>query len=180
MGLALVTSSHTVIAMLTEGWNKSHRLPMRTISNSLFFKIINWSFSWMERKFSKFREAQFKDPVSHVCLAGAVVASLSLTLKVTSSNPFNEKYFIHWIQWKHLGKTQLLKQILKFPGPSYHTTIFLGHKMENCLWHHHVGSHSDDFILFGDSLLFDRRKEILSLFYVSCTFSAWNKRVWWN
>ena len=32
--------------------------------------------------------AQFKDPVSHMCLAGAVVASWSLTQEVASSNPF--------------------------------------------------------------------------------------------
>ena len=38
--------------------------------------------------------AQFKDPVSHICLAGAVVASWSLTLEITGSNPFNGKYFL--------------------------------------------------------------------------------------
>ena len=32
--------------------------------------------------------AQFKDPVSHMCLAGAVVASWSLTQEVAGSNPF--------------------------------------------------------------------------------------------
>ena len=32
--------------------------------------------------------AEFKDPVSHVCLAGTVVASWSLTQEVASSNPF--------------------------------------------------------------------------------------------
>ena len=37
--------------------------------------------------------AQFKDPVSHICLAGAVVASWSLTLEITGSNPFSGKYF---------------------------------------------------------------------------------------
>ena len=31
---------------------------------------------------------QFKYPVSHMCLAGAVVASWSLTQEVTGSNPF--------------------------------------------------------------------------------------------
>ena len=40
------------------------------------------------REFSKFRESDkslnmhFKDPVSHMCLAGAVVASWSLTQEV--------------------------------------------------------------------------------------------------
>ena len=32
--------------------------------------------------------AQFKDPVSYLCLAGTVVASWSLTLKVAGSSPF--------------------------------------------------------------------------------------------
>ena len=32
--------------------------------------------------------AQFKDPVSHMCLAGAVVASWSLTQVVAGSSPF--------------------------------------------------------------------------------------------
>ena len=32
--------------------------------------------------------AQFKDPVSHVCLAGAVVASWSLTQEVVGLIPF--------------------------------------------------------------------------------------------
>ena len=31
---------------------------------------------------------QFKDPVSHMCLAGTVVASLSLMQEVTGSSPF--------------------------------------------------------------------------------------------
>ena len=48
-------------------------------------------------KFSEFREtdkslkhglSQYKDPVSHMCLAGAVVASCSLTQEVTGSSPF--------------------------------------------------------------------------------------------
>ena len=32
--------------------------------------------------------AQFKDPVSHMCLVGAVVASWSLTREVASLRPF--------------------------------------------------------------------------------------------
>ena len=32
--------------------------------------------------------AHFKDPVSHMCLTGAVVASLSLTQEVAASSPF--------------------------------------------------------------------------------------------
>ena len=32
--------------------------------------------------------AEIKDPVSHVCIAGAVVASSSLTQEVAGLNPF--------------------------------------------------------------------------------------------
>ena len=32
--------------------------------------------------------AQFKDPVSHMCLAGAVIASWSLTQEVADANSF--------------------------------------------------------------------------------------------
>ena len=32
--------------------------------------------------------AQFKDPVSHMCLAGTLVASWSLTQEVTGESPF--------------------------------------------------------------------------------------------
>ena len=37
---------------------------------------------------------QFKDPVSHMCLAGTAVASWSLTQKVAGSSPFDDKYFL--------------------------------------------------------------------------------------
>ena len=40
--------------------------------------INHWSMNW----------AQFKDPASHLCLAGAVVASWSLTQDVAGSSPF--------------------------------------------------------------------------------------------
>ena len=36
---------------------------------------------------------QFKDPISHLCLAGSVVASWSLRQEVAGSNPFHDKYF---------------------------------------------------------------------------------------
>ena len=47
-----------------------------------------------------------------MCLAGTVVASWSLTQEVASSSPFTvmTNIFCHWIQWKHLGKTQLCVQ----------------------------------------------------------------------
>ena len=38
--------------------------------------------------------AQFKDLVSHICLAGAVVASWSLAQGVAGSSPFNDKFFV--------------------------------------------------------------------------------------
>ena len=55
---------------------------------------------------------KFKDPVSYVCLACAVVVSWSLTQEMAGSNPFtlipnSFSYRIQRIQWKHLGKTQL-------------------------------------------------------------------------
>ena len=37
---------------------------------------------------------QFKDSVSHLCLAAAVVASWSLTQEVAGLNPFNDKTFL--------------------------------------------------------------------------------------
>ena len=38
--------------------------------------------------------AQFKDPVSHMCLAGTVVESWFLTQEVAGSSPFNDNYFL--------------------------------------------------------------------------------------
>ena len=50
--------------------------------------------------------AGFKDPVSHVCLAGAVVAFWSLTQEVTGSSPFTvNNFFVTEFSEKHLGKT---------------------------------------------------------------------------
>ena len=43
--------------------------------------INQWSMKW----------AQFKDPVSHMCLAGTVIPFWCLTKKVWGSNPFNDK-----------------------------------------------------------------------------------------
>ena len=36
--------------------------------------------------------AQFKDPVSHMCLASAMIASVSLKLEAAGSKPFNDRY----------------------------------------------------------------------------------------
>ena len=38
--------------------------------------------------------AQFKDPVSDMCLAGAVVASWSLTQEDAGLSPFKENIFV--------------------------------------------------------------------------------------
>ena len=46
--------------------------------------INHWSMNW----------TQFKDPATHTCLAGAMVASWSLTQEVAGLNPFNENYFL--------------------------------------------------------------------------------------
>ena len=37
---------------------------------------------------------QLKDPISHICLVGAVVASWSRTQEMAGSSPFNDKYFL--------------------------------------------------------------------------------------
>ena len=37
--------------------------------------------------------SQLKDPLSHMCLAGSVVASWSLTLETTGSIPFNDIFW---------------------------------------------------------------------------------------
>ena len=37
---------------------------------------------------------QFKDSYLHICLAGAVVASWSLTQEVASSSPSNDNFFV--------------------------------------------------------------------------------------
>ena len=39
--------------------------------------------------------AQFKEPVSHMRLAGAVIACWSITLEVAGLSYFNDKYFFH-------------------------------------------------------------------------------------
>ena len=54
---------------------------------------------------------QFKDPVSHMCLAGTVVASWSLTQEVAGSSPFTVLTNIFVTEFhesvKHLGKTPI-------------------------------------------------------------------------
>ena len=64
---------------------------------------------------------QFKDPVSYVCLFGAVVASWSLTHEIAGSNPFDDSYFLS-LKKKHLVKTKLQTLCLKKP-PLIHTDL---------------------------------------------------------
>ena len=94
------------------------------LSCGFFHQKVHWSFFQVDQKFSlnsvilmnsgnlinhwSMNWAQFQDSVSHMCLAGAVVASWSLTEEVAGSSPVNDKYFLSricWIQWKHLRKT---------------------------------------------------------------------------
>ena len=55
--------------------------------------------------------AQFKDPVSHMCLVGAVVASRSLTQEVAGSSPFTVMTNIFCHSVKHLGKTPVCHRV---------------------------------------------------------------------
>ena len=48
--------------------------------------------------------SQFKDPVSHICLADAMVASCSLTQEVVGSSPFTVMTNIFAIEFIELGE----------------------------------------------------------------------------
>ena len=45
--------------------------------------------------------AQFKSPVSHVCLAGPVVAFWSLEKEVARLSPFNDQYILSTFSHTH-------------------------------------------------------------------------------
>ena len=45
--------------------------------------------------------AEYKDPVTHMCLAGAVVASWCLTQEVASSSPFDDKHVLETFREKY-------------------------------------------------------------------------------
>ena len=47
---------------------------------------------------------KIKDFLSHLCLAGAVVASWSLTLEATGLSPFNDLFIIEFSEFSELGK----------------------------------------------------------------------------
>ena len=48
---------------------------------------------------------QIKDPVSHVCLAGAMIAAWSLTQEVTGLNPFTVMTNIFVIEFSEFSDT---------------------------------------------------------------------------
>ena len=48
--------------------------------------------------------AKFKDPVSHVCLAGTVAASWSLTQEVVGSSPFTVRTNIFVSEFSEFGE----------------------------------------------------------------------------
>ena len=69
-----------------------------------------------------------------MCLAITVVASWSLTQEVAGwqvqAHLQIYKYFCHWIQWKHLGKTQMT--LSSFVGVP-HSIIFWSKAANNIL-----------------------------------------------
>ena len=98
-GLEILLSFYQVFKKQWEPWSLEHPVP-RTAhkkNNRLEFflngaelslnsansgNLLNhWSMNW----------AQFKDPVSYMCLAGTVVAYWSLTQEVAGSSPFTVK-----------------------------------------------------------------------------------------
>ena len=77
-------------------WLNGAEFSLNSVISANSGNLINhWSMTW----------AACRVPVSHMCLAGALVAFWSLTQEVAGSG-------YHWIcgiHWKHLGKTPLLK-----------------------------------------------------------------------
>ena len=98
-----------------------------------------WSFPEMEQKFSEIRDlinhwimnwSQSKDPVSHMCLAGAVVASWSLTQEVTDSSPFNAMTNI-FLSLNFLNSTKIFSEnsIIMSAGIWYSFLPVLSHNV---------------------------------------------------
>ena len=65
----------------------SHLLMMEEISVPWNGNSVNAVNSGHQKNYRSIVWGQFKDPVSHLCLAGAFVASLSLTHEATGSKP---------------------------------------------------------------------------------------------
>ena len=88
-------------------WHRRHDVQkmMHPMTSANSGNLINhWSVNW----------AQFKDPISHKCLAGTVVAYWSFTQEVADSSPFTVMTNILPLNsansGKNLGKTQLAHQ----------------------------------------------------------------------
>ena len=92
---------------------KTRNLSITANINNGVFPKLSRTFS----EFSEFRESDkslkhelgsiYKDPVSHMCLVAAVVASWSLTQEVAGSSPFTVISNILANSVKQLGKTPL-------------------------------------------------------------------------
>ena len=92
-------------------------------------KSLNSVNSWNLINHRSMNWTQFKDPVSHMCLAGSVVASWSLTLEVARLQVWTlyciDKYFCHWIQWKHLGKASVVCWIPRKTAQCFFTSFYV-------------------------------------------------------
>ena len=62
--------------------------------NRTFIEFSDFSEFGKSDKSLKMNWAQFKDPASYRCLAGAVVASQSLTQEVAGLSTFNDMFFV--------------------------------------------------------------------------------------
>ena len=121
------------------------------LNNGVFPK---WGKTFTE--FSEFKEtdshwsmywAWFKDPVSHMCLAGAAV-SYTKSGWVPCLSPFTGMtIFCHWIQqiqWKHLGKTPTTR------GQSSSQEMSSSNKTPS-----HISSDSSNATFFSLTLFFN-------------------------
>ena len=66
--------------------------------------------------------AQFKDPISHMCLAGTVVASLSPTQEVVGSSPFTVITYIFVAEFTEFSETFRKNSIV------FHSSVIRGNK----------------------------------------------------
>ena len=100
-----ITAAHNKVRGLLGVFPKYNKSSVNSANSG---KLVNhWIMNW----------AHFKDPVSHMCLGGAVIACWPLTKEVAGWQEFEPiywmTYFCHWIcwiQWKYLGKTQMVKR----------------------------------------------------------------------
>ena len=99
-GKGIITISMLNLSSM-EFFLNGEELSLNSVISANSGNLVNhWSMNW----------AQFKDPVSHMCLAGAVIASWSFRQEVAGSSLLMTNIFCHWIRWmkwKHLGKTPM-------------------------------------------------------------------------